>query len=290
VDEQERVTLDELRAQCLALEPVVLRAQLATAEELTAHKPGGSGNPQGGALGWLRYLIVLQRRHSVLERGKAGRSSKQDADLTQILAGEPEFLILSDTSPDGKRQQLAVHPKSARALLELHKIDRRLAHLAGHLQMLRDGEQNTATLALTERTLDAIAYYTGLCLWALNTPGPKLPWGRAPLTPDLAVSEQYLDIAPIDIHRFAALHQHVNNGRLQALEGVTGALGGVPDGGRPSFSIFMGVTAMELGVSAEQLFDEWSLGSVFASAHLAAGARADTRQAAETAAAERAHR
>lgn len=281
------VSLDELRAQCQALEPVVLRAQLATVEELASHKPGGTANPQEGARGWLRYLIVLQRRHARQENGTSGSATAGlDARLLQTQAGEPHFLTLSERGEDGRHRRLAVHPKSLRANIELHKIDKSLVYLGGYAELLRADRMDAPTLALYQRTVDAIAYYTGLIIWALDHPGPRLPWDRAIPEPELP--EQYLDLTPIDVFRLAALHQRVNNGDLQALSSMISASGGQTKATRPTFSIFMGSTALEFGVKPEELAEEWSLGAVFAAVHLAAIARQDSAQRAADAAEARA--
>ena len=76
------VALKDLRAQAAVLEPAVLRSGAISAEEMAQSKPGKALNPQTGAWGWLRYLIILQRAHavSVQEGAKQSTPAREEAD------------------------------------------------------------------------------------------------------------------------------------------------------------------------------------------------------------------
>lgn len=289
VDDSESVSLDELRAQCQALETVVLRAQLMPAEELATHKPEALNNPQTGARGWLRYLIVLQRAHSVLERTR--RPSAPDPnDITRLraLAGRPETVSLIGVSSEGPTA-VQVYPKSADALLELHGRNLRLGFLTSWRDELRRLEGTAKVLDLLLVVEEEILFQHKLCVWGVTTPGARLPWDSSIARPPASAFPAWMqDLAPEDFYRIDAAYQQVNHHRLKAIEGLLApeSTGGAAQQ-RPSWSTFLGAAAVELGVRPEELMQDWSMASVIVAVTASGASKRAAAKAAQTAAEKR---
>ena len=274
------IPLATVREECRRIQGHLKAVQAFTAEELRELEPGGSQNPEDGARGVLRWHALLNQRFAADQArsvpSAADEAAEADALATRALAAEP--IVHRLLTPVADREQVAVHPKSAAALLWFDAQDRWLAELADARRIVGASFTN-ADRELTARIDAEIAFTLSLFVWALCTPGPKLPFepseGARVEVPDWA---RQMD--PIDIAAVCQLHVRVNALRARALTRVLDPES--PTSGKANrWSVFFSMASMELGERPTKLIHDWSLVEVLGAVRLSRAAKAEAALAAD---------
>lgn len=244
------------------MERTVLTTGLATEEEVKQWRPGGVKNPDRGAQGLLKFLTRLHRFHARGETKKANDSRGiQDAEVMEALRDQPVIVYLpSRTEP------IHVYPKSMDALLIVHGLDLQLTWMAAQRAELLLIKTPEALDALP-RVLDAISYTYQLLVWVVTSEGPEAPFAvqdDAPKPPAWITK-----LEPWDYVLICQAHQQ----HLMRLSALTALLDDkkAPDAPsiRPSWSVFYGTLALDMGQPVDSLVKHRSLVSLMASVRLA---------------------
>lgn len=265
---QRSISIKELRAECQLLERVVSSERLATKEQFVEQRPGGRANPDKTARGWLYFYRWLHRQHAKLEHraGETPARALADATVMDALRADPVAVTIL-----GRPEPLHVYPKSLDALLQVHALDRQLAWLNTQLSRLYEAATPSA-LELVPRLLEEISYTYHLLAWIVTTDGPKMPYrpdDPAPQPPDWITT-----LEPWDIVRIVEAH-HKHLFRLQALSALVDERRQGEQGGQcPSWSMFIGSMALELGADPVVLMRDRDLVSMLAAVQLRNAAQA----------------
>jgi hypothetical protein len=257
--------VEQIREKCRALVDY-LRQAGTSAEALAVMEPGGPENPDSGPDGYLRWYGLLSqafaRDQSRLDYHKeTDGKAEADAAAVAALAARPEIVTL--VSP-GERRTLEVHPKGLEALSAIRARDE-LLHGLTKLRGRIAKSAEASDVLLVEKVDRELADQLRLLVWAVTHEGPKLPYGISD-SPDPPEWTGALD--PWDILQVVNAHQRVNGKRLQALARLTAP--GEGKDSAPSWSVFAGSVAMELGIQPSVLLRDWSLAEVLTTTRLAA--------------------
>jgi len=277
------ISKKQLRADAAVLESVVLHHRYATREALEPYKPGGVENPSTDVHGWLRYYIKLQRLHSQAER-TAPRATESVAftaserERMALLRGQAVPVeLLARESETSAPTYLHVYPKSLAALTDCYERDIVLGWLTAHFKTL-EGDSSAMALECRARLLDEMLYQQRVLAWIVTTPGPRLPFPETAVRPQ--PPEDLASLDALDVFRIIQAHQLVNSMRLQALSELYD-LSNRDDIKRPQWTVWVASVAAEMGVRAETLMNDWSLGELMGQQALASKAQRDAYDAAK---------
>ena len=262
------LTADELRAECATLDRAVRSAGLATEEYLAKHQPGGEDNPAEDVYGWLRFYAVLHRVHARGEIQPDMAHARNDATVLDALRNEPIMVVPLNADSDGKPQSIFVYPKGLDALLHVHALDLQLAWMLAQKEIL-EAEASAASLNMIQYVMDTMAYTYQLLCWVVTSKGPEMPYAVENDHPE--IPQYVLDLSPWDVVRICQAHQeHLT--RLGVLSTLLDAKSQRESGKRPSWSMFVGTMAVELGESSITLMKHRSLAELLAIARIHAAA------------------
>lgn len=274
----QKVSLRALKERARVLETHVVRRGYADHEELEQYRPGSEGNPGKNTtwayIWWLMQLTRFAGREDTLGYGDVNRQhGAADAAVLDALRNEPECLVLppleDPLTPDAKKRELFVYPKSLDALMWCHAHDQLLSWLTAKYDVLM--RNNTAAdLEMMDRCMAEMSYQYRLLVWVVGTKGPGMPDGfeRASDHPE---PPAWTDLQPFEMLLFAKAHMTVNGDRLRALEYlVAPQKADKKTVQRPSWSVFMGSMAVKMKVQPERLMKDFSLGEVMAAVKLSA--------------------
>jgi hypothetical protein len=258
------VSGQDLRAECDLIERAVLGASLATEDEIAPWRPGGEKNPRTDAPAWLKFLTRLHRFHARGEsRHVDSPRALHDAEVLDALRSQPvPVVLLSHAVTD---HPVNVYPKSMEALLQVYSLDLRLAWMTEQRKLLL--ERATAEDINLLPEVDAtIAYTYQLLAWIVVTPGPESPFKVDELNP--VPPDWIRALEPWDILSICEAHQR----HLLRLSALTHLIDDKKaekgKAGRPSWSVFFGAMAVELGTSAETLVKHRALAALLAEVQL----------------------
>ena len=273
--------LKELRAECRALETVVLAHKLATADDLAPHRPGGPANPDPGPRGWLRFYGVLHRFHAPTEHAAVSPVTDALAQLlTACTTAEPESVRLSLLDERGDRRLVQVYPKSRRALAWMHARDCHVQWLATGYRLLRQhATPGDVAAGLFERTAELYSYHLGVLIWAATTPGGWLPFNPAEERPDLPAWIDLLD--PLDGLRVREAFRRVNERQIALLAHQIGGLEGRGPSSLPVWASCVVQIAEAQGVDPEVMDRDRAVVSILAGVFIRAKAHEEAEAAAQ---------
>ena len=219
----------ELRAECKAIEAAVLAHRLASADEITAHRPGSPANPDPGPRGWLRFYGQLQRWHArEEEQATAAVPDDVDAAITRAVTAQPETVRLSILDDAGQPRVVHCYPKSRRALLLLHARDLRYAKACQEFRLVQQ-HGTLADHALLERSAEAMSEQLQQLVWAVTTPGAWLPFDS---WAEYATAPAWISLlTPVDVIAILLAHKRVNQEQLAYLGRLVNGL--TPSEARP---------------------------------------------------------
>lgn len=253
--------------RCQQLEMSALHHQHVTREEMDTKRPGGSGNPDTSATGWLSYLCDLHRWHATAMSGavvqrEMPRFTEQDAeDLRKSQLEEPLYLTLSD---GGKR---GVFPKGSYALHRLRTIELYLAWLMPHRLVLEAEEKTPPMREALEASINAQQELQCQYLWIATHPGAGVPWTDFSVwqhTP-AAWTQSHTGV---DFMTVVGAHHEVNYSRNNVISARTHALAGLAQGEPMTQESFNAIMAKELSVpSVRELSLTVSQCALYAMAH-----------------------
>lgn len=267
----------ELRAECVTLERGVLRAGLASPDELAPWTPGGESNTSTDARGWLAYFARLHRFHARGEQRGAlalDPHDRNDLAVMDALRNEPVAVRLIEpvtvSGPEGETryETVYVYAKSLDALLAVHALDRTLAKLL--LTKLELEGAFGPTSELLTRVVETISYTYQLLVWIVTSAGPELPYASDTTDPVPPIWIQRLQAWDV-VRICQAMQEHQL--RLAALSALVDVKAQSQGGTRPSWSMFIGSMAVEMQQSPNMLMKHRALLELLATAHLATASR-----------------
>lgn len=267
------ITIAELRAECLVLERAVLSARLTTGDEVKAHRPASK---RSTAQDWLGFYRWLHRLHAT-GVSRPANVSREDADrmVLDALRAEPVRVKLAHP-PAGVPSPLFAHPKSLDTYLRIHGLDTQLAWLTCQYHkatpVVSRGAASPALVTAYPKLLDGMAYTTALLCWIITHAGPGMPYADTDLDPEPPAWTRALE--PWDVIRILDGHRS-HHARLAAVQALIDehTQHDEPRGQRPSWSMFVGTMANELGEQSATLMRHTTLGELLASTRLSAAAK-----------------
>jgi hypothetical protein len=277
----ETLSIAELERACSLLERTVLKLGLATEAELAPIRPGGERNPGAGAAEWNYYQCQLHRRHALGDAGDGGLIGDPvaDGEAAAMLANMGEVVALSpEANATGRPTEVTVYPKGLYALGWLHCQDKLLLLLARATEALGAHGRNSAEdVAIYARLVGETILQQRMAIWAVTSPGAGLPWGRAQRPDPNTLPAWTSFVSPEDVMVLLLTHHRVNLARYAALKRlITSETKNVPSLSiRPSWSVFIGGAAIELGVKPETLLHDWTLTEVMSAFRLSSASKRD---------------
>jgi hypothetical protein len=240
----------QLQETCNTYGKSLLVRGRTTREEINATWPGSEGNPGKGVWSWVRCYGDLRALLSRLspEEKEAAESARQQ-QILDAMSDTPEALTLSDG------RTVNVYPKSDIALIEVDGINRELAHIADHTDVLRLVD-SPESIELCLRAYREVSYLRRLISWIITTPGAGLPYPEQAETP--VVPEEWDGAATLDYYLLADAFQRVNVRRLAALHESR-----APEK-RPSWPVYWSSVEADSGVPVARLRRDRSLASLLA--------------------------
>lgn len=254
----------QLSGECGLMERTVLTAGLATEEEVKTWRPGGANNPDRGAQGLLKFLTRLHRFHARGEGKNTTSRSIQDSQVLEALRDQPVTVHLPSHSVN--TEPIRVYPKSMSALMMVHGLDVQLTWMCAQREELLRMTSPEALEALP-LVLDAISYTYHLLVWIVTSEGPGAPFAAQDDAPE--IPEWITKLEPWDFIVICQAHQQ----HLMRLSALTALLDDkkTPESPsvRPSWSVFYGTLALDMGQPVDLLLKHRSLVSLMASVRLA---------------------
>lgn len=260
---------DVLEARAKLLEQAVIASGKVSPADIDAVRPGGAGNADTSAHGWLHFLCTLHRMHERTGVAVAANAARWDPDVIEAtraaLAAEPIHLTLADGTP------VAVHPKSEHALHRLVLIDvalnwtvvRRVA-----IETLPPEQVTPQSLTALRTAIDLQTQLEREFVTVVCCPGADVPASASGDSAwDIPLAPWSATLDPLDIMAIRKAHLEVNYARIQMIADRTRSYAD-GEGSNTPVAAFLGIMASELGVQPMVLARRWSLGEVFAQALL----------------------
>lgn len=271
-------------ARASLLEMGVRRQEGVTPETIAAQRPGGSENPDTSAMGWLAYLIWLNREHAMGRQQPTSRNELRwnEAAIEEMraaLAAEPIIVHLENGD------HISVHPKGEYALNRLHVGDIALRWLVERKVALLDAEPNADVLSALELVMEAEQQLVSEFVEIVTHPGSDVPWPSETQW-EHEVAAWTRALTPFDLLAIRRAHLEVNMLRINAIAERTKHL--AEEKGTTPMAAFHGAMAADMGVQGRVLVRRWSRGELAAMAlskwevQLRAQAKAEANAPAKT--------
>lgn len=271
----------ELKERCHKIRDTLrfraLAGGVVTENEIAMYWPGGEENPGNDHWAWI-FCYASMTRLSDRLRGLAKQKDKStaiaDAQVLDALRAEPIPVMLTAGSDDAS--PLYVYPKGLDALMHLHALDATCGYLTAQRAWILANPTAMAMASLPQ-VMSVLAYTEHLLCWIVTAPGPEMPYASDNDTPKIPPHIKAL--SPWDVMRICRAHQQ-HMGKLSALSSLIDETSEQDKGPRPSWSMFIGALALDMGESPTQLMRHRSLMELMAMVRLNAAAKAVPEKAA----------
>jgi hypothetical protein len=174
-----------------------------------------------------------------------------------------------------------VYPKSAACLLELHDIERYIAFLAAHRELLRESPAPQHQ-TLVQRVSAELMWLYAVAAWAMISEGPGFPWPESvdhPEPPDFI-----RQFGPLDFLRVFDSFHRLNRLNDELLSILTLPTDKVSKEGarRPHLAGFLSMYAVETGIPHRRLLRDFDLPGLLTAARLNASMQREAYEEAKT--------
>lgn len=193
-----------------------------------------------------------------------------DAAIARRSAAAPQPVRLTSG------RTVAVYPKAYHALRYLDWLDAGLA-AAGRLAATAQEQENAEALAVIRKLPLAESLSVRVWAWILTTEGPGLPF-RDDAT-DVVTPEWLETLTALDLVQLHRAHRTVNHDDISL---IALAFPSDPRQSRLPLSGFLNTYAQEAGQRPLDVFRQFSMGEVFASAVSTAQAAREARENADS--------
>lgn len=266
--EGDALPLSALQDRAEAVARDLVQRKLVTADEVADVRPGGSDNPETGALGWLRCFERLVRLHAAGMGARTGgpvtpdQQDEMDEALASALAEVPHPVVVAGAAR-------AVYPKSYHALRFLDMLDGELRLIHAAATAASEGANaDELKVKVLAPMMESLAVRTWA--WVLTSEGPELPFDE--MADAVEPPEWTKTLSPDDLLALLRAHQEVHARRLAMIATMFPPEPGDAKG-RMTIASFLGATIKDRPNAARRIMRQTSLGAVFAASVSSAAAQ-----------------